>query len=324
MGMVEQAAYWDGIAGGGDDYDYDNVMDMLNVLDFPPECLEGDGDGDALIDDFDFDASKLGPIPSDALTGFLPVPQANIMQNNFSNAALKLKPSVDCVSQRTQNKYSDAQEAVMFQTQSPVSVLESSASCSGGKAIPVKTGVAVPVRTRTKRTRPSTNPWLLASLISSSTAFESRKTSAAKRRRERKLVQKSIVAVKDARNTNDALDAVVKKCTHCEVTKTPQWREGPMGPKTLCNACGVRYRSGRLFPEYRPAASPTFTPSLHSNSHRKVVEMRRKAVQGEAIVEESCKKVAEMSKKAFQESFTPPMSPLPEFVPMSNYLFDCI
>ncbi|MED6206634.1 hypothetical protein PIB30_028759 [Stylosanthes scabra] len=65
-----------------------------------------------------------------------------------------------------------------------------------------------------------------------------------------------------------------RKCMHCEVTSTPQWREGPMGPKTLCNACGVRYRSGRLFPEYRPAASPTFVASLHSNSHRKVIEMR--------------------------------------------------
>ncbi|KAE8696634.1 GATA transcription factor 9 [Hibiscus syriacus] len=68
-------------------------------------------------------------------------------------------------------------------------------------------------------------------------------------------------------------------CLHCEVTETPQWREGPMGPKTLCNACGVRYRSGRLFPEYRPAASPTFVPSVHSNSHKKVVEMRKRAKQ---------------------------------------------
>nr|GMD62947.1 GATA transcription factor 1-like [Ipomoea batatas] len=52
--------------------------------------------------------------------------------------------------------------------------------------------------------------------------------------------------------------------------KTPQWRAGPMGPKTLCNACGVRYKSGRLLPEYRPANSPTFSAAVHSNSHRKV------------------------------------------------------
>ncbi|XP_022979622.1 GATA transcription factor 9-like [Cucurbita maxima] len=66
-----------------------------------------------------------------------------------------------------------------------------------------------------------------------------------------------------------------RKCQHCAAEKTPQWRTGPMGPKTLCNACGVRYKSGRLVPEYRPAASPTFMSTKHSNSHRKVMELRR-------------------------------------------------
>lgn len=68
---------------------------------------------------------------------------------------------------------------------------------------------------------------------------------------------------------------VVRRCTHCASEKTPQWRTGPLGPKTLCNACGVRYKSGRLVPEYRPAASPTFVLTQHSNSHRKVMELRR-------------------------------------------------
>ena len=67
----------------------------------------------------------------------------------------------------------------------------------------------------------------------------------------------------------------VRRCTHCASEKTPQWRTGPLGPKTLCNACGVRFKSGRLMPEYRPAASPTFVLTEHSNSHRKVVELRR-------------------------------------------------
>ncbi|XP_039141474.1 GATA transcription factor 4 [Dioscorea cayenensis subsp. rotundata] len=67
----------------------------------------------------------------------------------------------------------------------------------------------------------------------------------------------------------------VRRCTHCASEKTPQWRTGPLGPKTLCNACGVRYKSGRLVPEYRPAASPTFVLTQHSNSHRKVLELRR-------------------------------------------------
>ncbi|XP_065854817.1 GATA transcription factor 9-like [Euphorbia lathyris] len=65
-----------------------------------------------------------------------------------------------------------------------------------------------------------------------------------------------------------------RRCSHCLSQKTPQWRGGPMGPKTLCNACGVRYKSGRLLPEYRPAKSPTFVSYLHSNSHKKVLEIR--------------------------------------------------
>lgn len=72
-----------------------------------------------------------------------------------------------------------------------------------------------------------------------------------------------------------------RRCSHCHVQKTPQWRTGPLGAKTLCNACGVRYKSGRLFSEYRPACSPTFCSEIHSNSHRKVLEIRkRKEVVG--------------------------------------------
>ncbi|KAF8406498.1 hypothetical protein HHK36_008587 [Tetracentron sinense] len=67
-----------------------------------------------------------------------------------------------------------------------------------------------------------------------------------------------------------------RRCSHCHVQKTPQWRTGPLGAKTLCNACGVRYKSGRLLPEYRPACSPTFSSHIHSNNHRKVMEMRKK------------------------------------------------
>ncbi|XP_058078907.1 GATA transcription factor 7-like [Magnolia sinica] len=69
---------------------------------------------------------------------------------------------------------------------------------------------------------------------------------------------------------------VKKCCSHCQVEKTPQWRQGPRGPKTLCNACGVRYKSGRLVPEYRPAASPSFVSHMHSNSHKKIMMMRDK------------------------------------------------
>lgn len=39
-----------------------------------------------------------------------------------------------------------------------------------------------------------------------------------------------------------------RRCVHCGGSKTPQWRAGPAGAKTLCNACGVRFKAGRLQP----------------------------------------------------------------------------
>ncbi|XP_044500568.1 GATA transcription factor 1-like [Mangifera indica] len=87
------------------------------------------------------------------------------------------------------------------------------------------------------------------------------------------VVQENVKGVKSVAVVSKV--CIGRKCQHCGAEKTPQWRAGPMGPKTLCNACGVRYKSGRLVPEYRPASSPTFSSELHSNSHRKVMEMRR-------------------------------------------------
>ncbi|KAG0482996.1 hypothetical protein HPP92_011080 [Vanilla planifolia] len=37
----------------------------------------------------------------------------------------------------------------------------------------------------------------------------------------------------------------LKSCTDCRTTRTPLWRSGPSGPKSLCNACGIRYRKKR-------------------------------------------------------------------------------
>ncbi|XP_006664221.2 GATA transcription factor 2-like [Oryza brachyantha] len=90
------------------------------------------------------------------------------------------------------------------------------------------------------------------------------------KRRDKKKIKKAVYV-------NDELppEEPVKRCTHCMSYKTPQWRTGPLGPKTLCNACGVRYKSGRLLPEYRPANSPTFVSDIHSNSHKKVMQLRQ-------------------------------------------------
>ncbi|KAF8691677.1 hypothetical protein HU200_040061 [Digitaria exilis] len=174
--------------------------------------------------------------------------------------------------------------------------------------------LVIPARARSKRSRPSAftgaaarateAPTILVPTpMYSSTSSHSDPESIAesddphqappmKKKKKAKKPAPPAPAVSDADGDNDG-DAdyeeggersqpqggAVRRCTHCQIEKTPQWRAGPLGPKTLCNACGVRYKSGRLFPEYRPAASPTFVPSIHSNSHKKVVEMRQKAVR---------------------------------------------
>lgn len=35
-------------------------------------------------------------------------------------------------------------------------------------------------------------------------------------------------------------------CENCQKTNTPMWRAGPSGPKSLCNACGLRWKKGVL------------------------------------------------------------------------------
>jgi hypothetical protein len=91
------------------------------------------------------------------------------------------------------------------------------------------------------------------------------------KRRDKKKIKKTANAIE----RELPLEPTTRMCTHCMSSKTPQWRTGPLGPKTLCNACGVRFKSGRLLPEYRPANSPTFASHIHSNSHKKVLQLRQ-------------------------------------------------
>lgn len=236
----------DGIANG-----CDNFPDLLNILDFPEESLEGD----ELLGDWDANMlQSLGPIPSDALMMSPPLPKPSV-DNRSLRTALKSKAFEETsgATHLYPSTYFDGRKSRLFQTQSPISVLEST--------IPI-----IPVRTRSKRARPTFNPWTLIPPPISPTIRPGRKKAPGRK--------------SWSNEGGDPQSLEIKRCSHCGVTKTPQWREGPVGPRTLCNACGVRYRSGRLFPEYRPAASPTFVPELHSNSHRKVVEMRKKAVEG--------------------------------------------
>ncbi|KAL7209756.1 hypothetical protein ACSBR1_031340 [Camellia fascicularis] len=175
---------------------------------------------------------------------------------------------------------------IVLNHNSPVSVLENSTTstsnstttitscCGGGILVPVR----YPVKARSKRPRrgyfsglPSQQSWW------SQANFKNIK---------QELAPAAAAAAPPP--PPSATTTIGRRCQHCHAEKTPQWRAGPMGPKTLCNACGVRYKSGRLVPEYRPASSPTFSSLMHSNSHRKVMEMRRQKQMGGMVFNEAC------------------------------------
>ncbi|KAL6952885.1 hypothetical protein U1Q18_026940 [Sarracenia purpurea var. burkii] len=127
-----------------------------------------------------------------------------------------------------------------------------------------RSDVAVPGKARSKRSRAAPCDWSSRILALFPAASSSEPHDATKK-----------VPKMTPSQRRDTAATPGRKCLHCGSEKTPQWRTGPLGPKTLCNACGVRNKSGRLVPEYRPAASPTFVSTRHSNSHRKVLELRR-------------------------------------------------
>lgn len=54
---------------------------------------------------------------------------------------------------------------------------------------------------------------------------------------------------------------VIRVCSDCNTTKTPLWRSGPCGPKSLCNACGIRQRKARRAMMASGAAAPGPVPT---------------------------------------------------------------
>lgn len=162
---------------------------------------------------------------------------SNFVEESFSTDDLRFIPTTNAGAAAKTLSADTSSSAITTYSPPPPSVFPSD--------------VSVPGKARSKRSRAPPGDWSSRLLL---------------------VAQCSEKAVLKKR---EATETPGRKCLHCASEKTPQWRTGPMGPKTLCNACGVRYKSGRLVPEYRPAASPTFISAKHSNSHRKVIELRR-------------------------------------------------
>lgn len=49
-------------------------------------------------------------------------------------------------------------------------------------------------------------------------------------------------------------------CTGCGTDASPEWRTGPYGPRSLCNACGIRYAKGKQAPRSCRDCGATTSP----------------------------------------------------------------
>ncbi|XP_057542445.1 GATA transcription factor 19 [Amaranthus tricolor] len=65
--------------------------------------------------------------------------------------------------------------------------------------------------------------------------------------------------IRTAANTHSSDPMFVRRCANCDTTSTPLWRNGPRGPKSLCNACGIRYKKEERRAAKAAAATTTNT-----------------------------------------------------------------
>ncbi|KAJ1925117.1 hypothetical protein IWQ60_004758 [Tieghemiomyces parasiticus] len=70
---------------------------------------------------------------------------------------------------------------------------------------------------------------------------------------------------KKRRTKTDALEHV---CTDCGTVESPEWRKGPQGPKTLCNACGLRWaKKNKKVDPMEPGSNPGSAPTSATFGH---------------------------------------------------------
>ncbi|XP_072968456.1 uncharacterized protein [Typha angustifolia] len=81
-----------------------------------------------------------------------------------------------------------------------------------------------------------------------------------------------------ARETTTTEAVPFKACELCGTSTTPLWRTGPNGPKSVCNACGIKYRKRRRSAECHEEyvnTKPLSNPSKVGIEER-LKEMQRK------------------------------------------------
>ncbi|KAI5055722.1 hypothetical protein GOP47_0029243 [Adiantum capillus-veneris] len=93
-----------------------------------------------------------------------------------------------------------------------------------------------------------------------------------------------------------------RTCSLCGTSKTPLWRSGPLGAKSLCNACGIRSKKAKkiaaaLHDEEQTAAN--FSQKKGAGSKQVITAAKSKAVKRKMTVSKGGE--MEMAKKKKQQ-----------------------
>ncbi|ORZ01222.1 GATA zinc finger-domain-containing protein [Syncephalastrum racemosum] len=101
-------------------------------------------------------------------------------------------------------------------------------------------------------------------------------------RRARNLGESDPVQTSYRRRTKKT--TVGQKCHSCNTTDTPEWRRGPDGARTLCNACGLHYskllkrntltiKQANPYQSALPSPPPLRIIELQQSRHKRIAGM---------------------------------------------------
>ncbi|KAL8527276.1 hypothetical protein ACS0TY_005229 [Phlomoides rotata] len=89
----------------------------------------------------------------------------------------------------------------------------------------------------------------------------------------------------------------LKVCSLCHTSRTPLWRGGPSGPKSLCNACGIKYNKKKrqlLGLETGKPNKKKRTSVNRSSELREILKMRFMTLGSEMVLQRSGKLMSKL------------------------------
>ncbi|KAI7905425.1 uncharacterized protein BX663DRAFT_549427 [Cokeromyces recurvatus] len=96
----------------------------------------------------------------------------------------------------------------------------------------------------------------------------------------------------------------IKKCLYCGSKTTPMWRRGPEGAGTLCNACGVKWKHGKIL-NGSDNNYITITSATNTMTKRTTNKTEKKRKRSNAFISYNNKDIPATKKKG-HDSFAAP------------------